>query len=186
MMDDGSASDGSGKNKRTRFADDITVVSVKEAPVAGSSPKESARAHVQAYTETLQEKSLASMLVAAAEEYLSERSRLFYKERKLSSMKINADFIPKSAKIALVLDVTDEAKKTQEFESLEVEAAAVIESCRQELKKLVVKTTELNVAQMKTSVKRTFAKSLRNLANGFLTLEDVTTYDADCDRHWIC
>ena len=77
-MSDGKASDDSGRNKRTRFTDTIPDTAAAKPSSSTQSPLGAAKKAVDAYTRTLQP-TLATIVIDAAADYLSQRATLFYK-----------------------------------------------------------------------------------------------------------
>ena len=132
-MSDGYASDESGRNMRIRFTDDIAEDSAAKPSSSSQSPLGAAKNYVDAHAATLQPK-LATIVVEAAADYLSQRASLFYKQKTLDKMKNDADLIPRSAKIGLTLKARPEVKKGQEYQSLAAEAADVVIEYQRNLK----------------------------------------------------
>ena len=135
-MSDGNASDDSGQNKRTRFTDTISDTAAAKPSSSTQSPLAAAKKAVDAYARTLQP-TLATIVVDAAADYLSQRATLFYKQRKFDQMTNDVALIPRSAKVELTLEASPEVKKGQEYQALAAEAADVITECQKQLKSLV-------------------------------------------------
>ena len=93
-MSDGNASDDSGRNKRTRFTDSDPDTAAAAKPSATiQSPLGAAKKAVDAYARTLQP-TLATIVVDAAADYLSQWATLFYKQRKFDQMTNDVALIP--------------------------------------------------------------------------------------------
>ena len=167
-MSDGYASDDSGRNKRTRFTDDIAEDSAAKPSSSTQSPLGATKKSVDAHAATLQP-TLATIVVDAAADYLSQRASLFYKQKTLDKMKNDADLIPRSAKIGLTLIASPEVKHGQEYQTLAAEEAYVIIECQRNLKKMVIECSELTVGELKLHIQKSFATALPKLAEGFIT-----------------
>ena len=79
-MSDGNTSDDSGRNKRTRFTDTIPEIAAAKPSASTQSPLSAAKKAVDTYARTIQP-TLATIVVDAAADYLSQRATLFYKQR---------------------------------------------------------------------------------------------------------
>jgi hypothetical protein len=177
-MSDGNASDDSGRNKRTRFTDSDPEPATAAKPSATTqSPLGAAKKAVDAYAKTLQP-TLATIVVDAAADYLSQRATLFYKQRKFDQMTNDVALIPRSAKVELTLEASPEVRKGQEYQALAAEAADVITECQKQLKGLVLKCLAINLADLKLQVQKSFAISIPKIAEGFITHDNVMNYSS--------
>ena len=127
-MSDGNVSNDSSRNKRTRFTDMIPEATAAKPFDPTQSPLGTAKKAVDAYTRTLQP-TLATIVVDAADDYLSQRATLFYKQQKFDQMKIEVALILRSAWVELTLKASPKIKKGQEYQALATEAADVITEC---------------------------------------------------------
>ena len=91
-------------------------------------------------------------------------------------MKNDADLIPRSAKIGLTLEASPEVKKGQEYQTLAAEAADVVIECQRNLKKMVIKCSELSVGELKLHAHKSFTTALPKFSEGFITHDNVTNY----------
>ena len=177
-MSDDCASNDSRSNKRTRFVE--ANRSVRESHHDNKkSPLAAAKTYVEAFAATLEDESLTSIVVSAAVAFLAQRSTLFYKERKLSSMKNNDNSIPAPARVNISLQVMEDAKKLVEYSELTLEVTDVITECQVKFKQLIVKATELNIKQMKIDILKLFVKEVRIISQAFIVYFDTKNYDAD-------
>jgi dimeric dUTPase (all-alpha-NTP-PPase superfamily) len=174
-MSDGNASDDSGRNKRTRFTDTFPETAAAKPSSSTQSPLAAAKKAVDAYARTLQP-TLATIVVDAAADYLSQRATLFYKQRKFDQMTNDVALIPRSAKVELTLEASPEVKKGQEYQALAAEAADVITECQKQLKMLVLKCLGINLSDLKLKVQKSFATSIPKIAEGFITHDNVMNY----------
>ena len=172
-----NASDVTRGNKRTRFTNQPGAEPATEPSTPTSnSPLAAAKRAVTTYAATLQP-NLATIVVDAAENFLSHRAKLFYKENKLNKMKRDIDSIPQAAKVGLKLEASAELQKGDEYLALAATAADTIANCQKELKSLIVQCTELNVKELKTTVQKSFSEFIPKLAEGFLTHDNVRDYN---------
>ena len=175
-MSDGNASDDSGRNKQTRFTDfDLDNAAAAKPSATTQPPLGAAKKAVDAYVRTLQP-TLATIVVDAAADYLSQRATLFYKQQKFDQMRIDVALIPRSAWVELTLKASPKVKKGQEYQALAVEAANVITECQTKLKGLVLKCLKINLSDLKLKVQKSFAASIPKINKGFITHDNVMNY----------
>ena len=174
-MSDGNASDDSGRNKRTRFADTTAEATAAKPSDSTQSPLSAAKKAVDAHAGTLHPE-LATIVVDAAAEYLSQRATLFYKQRKFDQMTNDVALIPRSARVELTLEASPEVKKGQEYQALAAEAADVITECQLKLKSMILKCLAINLSDLKLKVQKSFVATIPKIAEGFITHDNVIEY----------
>ena len=116
-ISDGNASDGSGRQKRTRFAtpevpSEATIKKTRGSPIAA------ARDHVDSHARTLHDK-LAKIVVRCAADFMTRQQNLHYKIASQHKLKSESDYTPKSAQIKLELSVEKGTKEVEAFQALQ-------------------------------------------------------------------
>jgi hypothetical protein len=133
-------------NKRTRF--DATAQSGNEH----LSPLALSLGHIRSHVESLRPET-QHILVKIGTDYIKLRQKAALKERRITKMSSDEDYIPNSARLKFELKVSNEACMDPEYTSLVDETKILIETFQQDLKKYIVKAAivELNVFKAKAS-----------------------------------
>ena len=148
-MSDRNASDDSGRQKRTRFANpaapsEVTIKKTRGSPIA------TARDHVNSHAGTLHNK-LAKIVVRCAADFMTRRQNLHYMIASQQKLKTDKEYIPKSAQIKLELSLEKGTNEGKTFQALQEKHSQVLVECQLQLKSLVVEAGDLDLIKKRSS-----------------------------------
>ena len=87
-------------------------------------------------------------------------------------MKSDAKYIPKSNQIKLDLSVEKGMEEGEAFQAIQEKHSQVLADCQLKLKSLVIEAGDLDLVKKKKLAIISFAESIHNISEGFLTYND--------------
>jgi hypothetical protein len=149
---------------RTRFRIDASVV----APdFSITPPLKRAEDHILSHTRTLLP-GLAPLMEEKGKKFLSLAQTMFLKDRNVTRMGSDLDYIPISARSAFKLQAWKEAEATPEFTTLNSENVAMVKIMQLELKQQIIKNIKLEMSVLTKKILTDLCESLFIIVELFL------------------
>jgi hypothetical protein len=163
-----TATDTTGPNKRVR----IDTTANKGGP--SKSPMAHATAHILDHVASLQPQ-IATILSRLAKQHLLLLSKLYHRMKQVEKMESDADFIPRSARVNFVLNLSKTAEQDAEFPALRDECLRIVEETQKSLKNQIIAATKIEIKILKLELQKDLAGAVHIAIKAFLLAEDKDT-----------
>ena len=114
-----------GSNKRTRFDTTAHVPATEDTKDAATSPMSVASQHIRTHLTSLRPQ-IATILEKLAFAVLRLQAKQHNKQRQISKMESDAEFIPRSTRLKFELTASKTAELSMEFVALKDETLSLI------------------------------------------------------------
>jgi hypothetical protein len=149
---------------RTRFRINALVV----APgFSITYPLKRAEDHILSHTRTILP-GLAPLMEEKGKKFLSLAHKMFLKDRNVTRMESDLDYIPISTRSAFKLQSWKEAEATPEFATLNTETVAMVKIMQLELKQHIIKNIKLEMSVLTKKILTDLCESLFVIVELFL------------------
>jgi hypothetical protein len=163
-----TATDTTSPNKRVR----IDSTAINGGPT--KSPMAHATSHISDHVASLQPQ-IATILSRLAKQHLVLLSKLHHRMKQVEKMESDADFIPRSARVTFVLNLSKTAEQDAEFPALRDECTRIVNETQENLKKQIIAATHIEIRILKTDVQKDLAAAIHIAVKAFLLAEDNAT-----------
>jgi hypothetical protein len=117
---------------------------------------------------------IATILSCLAKQHLLLLSKLSHRMKQVEKMASDADFIPRSARVNFVLNLSKTAEQDAEFPALRDECARIVEQTQLSLKLQIMAATNLEIKILKSEVQKDLATAIHIAIKAFLLAEGPT------------
>ena len=163
-----TATDNPGPNKRVR----IDTTANNGGP--SKSPMAHATAHISDHVALLQLQ-IATILSRLAKQHLLLLSKLYHRMKQVEKMESDADFIPRSARVNFVLNLSKTAEQDAEFPALRDECLRIVEETQKSLKNQIIAATNLEIKILKLELQKDLAGAIHMAIKAFLLADEKAT-----------
>jgi hypothetical protein len=163
-----TATDTDSPNKRVRFDSTATNGGPTKSPMAH------ATTHISDHVASLQPQ-IATILSRLAKQHILLLSKLHHRNKQAEKMESDAEFIPRSARVNFVLNLSKTAEQDAEFPALRDECQRIVEETQQNLKKQIIAATHLEIKLLKQDVQKDLAAAIHISVKAFLLASRNTT-----------
>ena len=163
------------RNKRLRF--DTSVRSPDDEAVT---PLAAAKKTLATHCASLQPQ-IASLLLRLGQQHLSYLHRIWSKQRQISKLENDEQFIPRSARVQFVLTSSKLAEKDEEYLRLRDDTAILVLNFQKELKRKIVSTSKLESRLTKVKLRSDFVSAIRVSIQAFIIV-DPALDSKNCDQ----
>jgi hypothetical protein len=165
--------------KRARFATEVPDTGAAvQSTTAKQPPHALAESFIRRFTASLHP-DLAPITERLGKEHILLLSKLDNKKIQVQRMVDNADLIPRSARLNFKLSVSKRAEQRQEFETLQEETAALLETYKQGLKEQIIKATKIETTALEDELREHLVTACRIITKSYMILQQD---DSDVDR----
>jgi hypothetical protein len=144
-------------------------------PRENLSPLQAAVAFVGIYVVTLHS-DLAPFLQRAMENFLHDFAKFFWKDKKHQEMTADDSYIPRSCKINLSLNATEETRNSEGFTAIEARLAADRDAAQLKFASYAKEVHDLNRKSLWERTVKNFCLLLTTAARGFIAQCDIKNY----------
>lgn len=163
-----TATDPAGPNKRVRIDTTATNGGPSKSPMAH------ATAHISDHVASLQPQ-IATILSRLAKQHLLLLSKLYHRMKQVEKMESDADFIPRSARVNFVLNLSKTAEQDAEFPALRDECLRIVEETQNSLKKQIIAATNIEIKILKLELQKDLAGAIHMAVKAFLLADEKAT-----------
>jgi hypothetical protein len=163
-----TATDTAGPNKRVR----IDTTAANGGP--SKSPMAHATAHISDHVASLQPQ-IATILSRLAKQHLLLLSKLYHRMNQVEKMESDAEFIPRSARVNFVLNLSKTAEQDTEFPALRDECLRIVEETQKSLKNQIIAATNIEIKILKLELQKDLAGAIHLATKAFLLADEKAT-----------
>jgi hypothetical protein len=163
-----TATDTDGPNKRVRIDTTATNGGPSKSPMAH------ATTHISDHVASLQPQ-IATILSRLAKQHILLLSKLHHRIKQVEKMDSDANFIPRSARVNFILNVSKPAEQDAEFPALRDECTRIVEETQKSLKKQIIAATSIEIKILKQDVQKDLASAIHIAVKAFLLAEGNST-----------
>jgi hypothetical protein len=163
-----TATDTDGPNKRVRIDTTATNGGPSKSPMAH------ANTHIQDHVASLQPQ-IATILSRLAKQHILLLSKLYHRIKQVEKMESDAAFIPRSARVSFVLNLSKTAEQDAEFPALRDECTRIVEETQKSLKQQIIAATNIEIKLLKYEIQKDLAAAINIAVKAFLLAEGNTT-----------
>ena len=162
-----TVTDTDGPNKRVR----IDITATNGGP--SKSPMAHATTHISDHVASLQPQ-IATILSRLAKQHILLHSKLHHRIKQVEKMESDAEFIPRSARVNFVLNLSKMAEQDAEFPALRDECTRIVEETQKSLKKQIIAATNIEIKILKQDLQKDLTAAIHIAVKAFLLAEDNT------------
>ena len=159
-----TATDSTSPSKRVRIDSTATNGGPTKSPMAH------ATSHISDHVASLQPQ-IATILSRLAKQHILLLSKLHHRIKQVEKMESDAEFIPRSARVNFVLNLSKTAEQDAEFPALRDECTRIVNETQQSLKKQIIAATNIEIKILKTDVQKDLAAAIHIAIKAFLLTE---------------
>jgi hypothetical protein len=163
-----TATDNDGPNKRVR----VDATATNGSP--SKSPMTYAITHISDHVASLQPQ-IATILSRLAKQHILLLSKLHHRTKQIEKMESDTTFIPRSARVNFVLNVSKTAEQDAEFPAIRDEVLRIVEETQMSLKKQIIAATNIEIKILKQDIMKDLAVAIHVAAKAFLLAQEITT-----------
>lgn len=162
------------RNKRLRF-DSTNVSSDTASPARKLTPTAAAKAAIDAAVVTLP-KEIQPTVKRLAYKHLSAYSKWYLKNKNLSTVMNDDDFLPKCLGFKVSLDAIGEISESEDFKALSITMDAAVTQAKKQLRPHVFACWKLNIAHLRDDYCKVVIEALPLVAELLLAIVDEERY----------
>jgi hypothetical protein len=167
-----TATDTDGPNKRVRIDTTATNGGPSKSPMAH------ANTHISDHVASLQPQ-IATILSRLAKQHILLLSKLHHRIKQVEKMESDAEFIPRSARVNFVLNLSKTAEQDAEFPALRDECTRIVEETQKSLKKQIIAATNIEIKILKHDIQKDLATAIHIAVKAFLLAAGNTTIPSE-------
>jgi hypothetical protein len=153
-------------SKRTRFSTTETNTSIDTQP-----PSKLAESYIRKHVASLHPQ-IATIVEKLGKEHILLLSKRDHKKKANQRLVDDKTLLPRSVRFNFNLTASKRIDTTQEYTALKEKASEIIEKCGNELKKLIIETAKLEIAELDKDIQQHLVRSIRIITQSFLIVHN--------------